>query len=467
MTLFLALLPLLVVVAALVARQSTTRSAVLGLVAAMVLATAFFDFSWNAGLATLTDWTVLVVEVMLIVGGGIAFAEAGKRSGDQAALSGWLAARLGTGVGPALAVAHGVTPLAESLTGFGVGVAIAVPLLVGLGFTGRRAAIIGLLGLCAVPWGAMGPGTLIAAELARVGFTEFGIICAVLSLPVFLGTGITAALVAAEGTSRRRAVGYAVASGLVLWVSILGANILIGTAPAGAVGAAITLGVHLLLHRARGMALGMSPRERRALLPYGLLLGGVLVTSVIIRIAGLEETAWRYLSSPALWLAATTVVCLRSQLFQLSGTVKRAFGTWVHVGPATGMFIFVGAVMAGSGMSGQIADALASLGGVYLALVPAIGAAGGFITASNSGANAMFAGPQAQAAATLGAPVLPVVASQNVSASLLTLATPSRIELARRLCPDEPAAGPVFRPLLLTQLPILVVLSVATVVLAA
>lgn len=467
MTILLALLPLLVVVAALVAKQSTTRSAIFGLVAAVVLATAFFDFGWSSGLNTLADWTVLVIEVMLIVGGGIAFAEAGRRTGDQAALSGWLAARLGTGVGPALAVAHGVTPLAESLTGFGVGVAIAVPLLVGLGFTGRRAAIIGLLGLCAVPWGAMGPGTLIAAELAGVGFTEFGVICAVLSLPVFLGTGITAALVAADGNSRRWAVGSAVASGLVLWVSILGANLLIGTAPAGAVGAAITLGVHLLLHRARGMASGMSTRERRALLPYAMLLGGVLLASVIIRIAGMEDSAWRYLSSPALWLAVTTVVSLRAQLFHLPGTARRAFGTWVHVGPATGMFIVVGAVMADSGMSGHIAEALASLGGVYFALVPVIGAAGGFITASNSGANAMFAGPQAQAAVTLGAPVLPVVAAQNVAASLLTLATPSRIELARRLCPDEPAPGPVFRPLLLTQLPILVVLSVVTVVLAA
>lgn len=50
----------------------------------------------------------------------------------------------------------------------------------------------------------------------------------------------------------------------------------------------------------------------------------------------------------------------------------------------------------------------------------------GFVTGSNSGANAMFAGLQAQTAVTLGAPALPVAASQNVSASLLTMASPAR-----------------------------------------
>lgn len=466
MTLVLAVAPLLVVVAALLLRQSTTRSAVLGLFAALVSAVAFFDFTWATAATTLNEWWALVLEVMLIVGGGIAFAEAGKRSGDQTAVSGWLKTHLGVGVAPALAVAHGVTPLAESLTGFGVGVAVSIPLLVALGFPGRKAAVIGLLGLCAVPWGAMGPGTLIAAELAQVGFTEFGVMSALLNLPVFLATGVVVALVAAEDTSRIRAVGAALASGLLLWLCILVANLIFGTAPAGALGAAVTLGAHLVVHRLRGTRLTMSRRELQALLPYGVLLGGVLAMSVLIRLAGVEGTAWRYLASPAPWLALTTVFTLRHQIFQLSPTARTAFSGWLPVGPATGLFIFVGAVMSASGMSGHIAEALAGLGTAYLFLVPVIGGAGGFITASNSGANAMFAGPQAQAAAALGAEVMPVTAAQNVAASALTMATPSRIELARQLCPDKPAAGPVFRTVLGTNLIVLPLLSVITALVA-
>lgn len=444
----LAALPLLLVLGALLARQSTFRAAVLGLVSAVLLAATWFGLSWEDATAATRQWWPLVVEVMLIVGGGIAFAEAGRRIGDQSELSGWLRSRLGNGVAPALAVVHGVTPLAESLTGFGVGVAIAVPLLVGLGYEGRKAAPIALLGLCAVPWGSMGPGTLIASQLTGVSFHELGLMCALLSLPVFLGAGIAAALIAADRTDRGHAMMLAVASGLVLWASIWAANFIFGTAPAGAVGAAFTLAVHLLIHRMRGTVLSMSRRQVHAAAPYALLLGGVLSVSVLLRGAGLEESWWRYAASPALWLALTTVFTVREQLWQLRPTLAHALRTWGHVGPATGMFIVVGAVMAISGMSGHIASALAGAGGFYFFLVPFIGGTGGFVTGSNSGANAMFAGPQAQTAATLGAPVLPVAAAQNVSASLLTMASPARVELAVRLCPDQPARQPAFRTIL-------------------
>ena len=368
------------------------------------------------------QWWPLVVEVMLIVGGGIAFAEAGRRMGNQARLSDWLRRSLGSGVAPALAVVHGVTPLAESLTGFGIGVAIAVPLLVGLGYEGRRAAPIGLLGLCAVPWGSMGPGTLIATELSGTGFREIGVMSALLSLPVFLGVGIAAALIAAERGDPARSVGMSVASGLVLWVSVTVANLVFGTAPAGAVGAVLTLAVHLFIHRlrarrSRGGRAGIPLAELRALATYSVLLGRVLVASVAVRVPGLEDTGWRYLASPALWLALTAVFTLRCAPFELFPTLPPALRTWVHVGPATALFPLLGAVMVGSGMSGQIAVTLAGLGGAHLFLIPVLGGVGGFITGSNSGANAMFAGPQAQAAQALGASVVPAAAAQNVSAS--------------------------------------------------
>lgn len=133
-TVWLAVLPLLVVIGALLARRSTLSAAAWGLSAAVVVAAAAFDLSWELAAELAGEWWPLVVEVMVIIGGGVAFAEAGRRMGDQARLSEWLRRCLGSGVAPALAVVHGVTPLAESLTGFGVGVAIAVPLLLGLGY---------------------------------------------------------------------------------------------------------------------------------------------------------------------------------------------------------------------------------------------------------------------------------------------------------------------------------------------
>lgn len=466
MNLILALLPLIAVIGALVARQSTLRSAILGLVSALIIALTWFGMSWQEGRAAAGEWWPLVLEVMLIVGGGIAFAEAGRRTGDQAELSGWLRPRLGTGVAPALAVVHGVTPMAESLTGFGVGVAIAVPLLLGLGYSGRQAAPLGLLGLCAVPWGAMGPGTLIAARLAEVGFDEFGVMCAILSLPVFIGTGIAAVVIVASPEERPRGIGLALASGLLLWVGIWGSNLLFGTATAGALGAAFALAGHLSIHRLRGMSMHATPRAWRALAPYVVLLGGVLLAKVALRLASLDSAPGSYLGSPALWLAVAVLFTLRSARHEVRPTLVHATRTWAYVGPATGLFIILGVVMAVAGMSAHIATALAGLGGLYLFLVPVLGGAGGFLTGSNSGANAMFAGPQAQAANALGASVLPVVAAQNVSSSLLTLASPSRIELAVRLCPDQPDRQPIFRLVLTLCLSLVAVLSVGTVLLA-
>ncbi|MDN6658848.1 MAG: hypothetical protein L0L18_07505, partial [Acidipropionibacterium jensenii] len=154
MTVLLSGLPLIAVIAALLARQPALRSAVLGVVLAAVIGAGWFDLSPSVAARAAASWWALVAEVALIVAGGIAFAEAGRLTGGQERLSSWLRRSLGTGIAPVLAIVHGVTPLAESLTGFGIGAMLAIPLLTALGLTGRRAATIGLLGVCAVPWGS-------------------------------------------------------------------------------------------------------------------------------------------------------------------------------------------------------------------------------------------------------------------------------------------------------------------------
>ncbi|KFI22779.1 L-lactate permease, partial [Nitrosococcus oceani] len=80
----------------------------------------------------------------------------------------------------------------------------------------------------------------------------------------------------------------------------------------------------------------------------------------------------------------------------------------------------------------------AQLGPAYPALAPWIGALGGFLTGSNTGASAMFAASQAQAAQAIGYPVLTLVAFQNVAASLATMAAVPRVMMACRIAQDTP-----------------------------
>lgn len=391
--------------------------------------------------------------------GGIVFAEVGRETGAQARLSDWLRASLGGGVAPVLAIVHGVTPFAESVTGFGIGAVLAVPLLSALGLDGRRAAIVGLLGLCTVPWGSMAPGSLIAAELGGVGFDAIGIASAIGSLPIFVVVGVAAVLVSGRG----RWIGClaAIGSALVLWVGVLGANLLAGTAPAGVLGGLFALAVHLLLSRFRGVRIEWPRGLRRVLVPYAVLIGGVLIAGAAVRACGATGTPWRFAASPAVWLFVAALVAARVKPGSFAAVRGRSTETWVRVGPATGLLVLLGVVMSVSGMSEEIASWVADLGRGTLFLIPFIGALGGFTTGSNSGSNAMFAAAHAHTVASIGAAPLPALAAQNVSAALLTMAAPARIELAVRLCPDPPPRNAVQLPLLAIDLALVALLGVA------
>lgn len=461
----LAALPFALVIVALLTRRSSLVTSVIGVGSAVVVCALWFPVTSVEVLTGVRDWWVLLVEILLIIAGGIAFAEVGKRTGALTSISEWLRRVLGTGVAPALAIAHGLTPLAEALTGYGIGVAIAVPLLVAIGYTSRQSVIIGLLGLCAVPWGAMGPGTMIAAQHAGLSFDELGVASAVFNLPVVLAAGLVAALCVTPRAHGLRAQTLAaaagLASGLALWAGVLGANLAFGMPPAGALGAAIVLALHLVLRRLRGAGLSMQRTVTRALLPYGVLLAGVVAASFVVRMLDATDSPSRVVASPALWLWIATVVASLMQRGTFTPAFRNTARIWVHVGPATALFVVMGVIMSISGMSGQLAASLATLDTGYLLVTPVIAAAGGFLTGSNSGANAMFGAPQALTAHATGANVLHLMAVHNVAASMGTMAFLARIELAARLCDDPPERAPILRVMLITVGTVVAILGVA------
>jgi lactate permease len=381
-------------------------------------------------------WAPILAEVLLIVGGGLLLSEVLHQAGGQAALANWIRARAGHGVGAVLLVVHGITPFAESLTGFGIGVTIGIPLLAHFGLPARKVAVIGLLGLCAVPWGSMGPGTLIAATMAQVPFHDLGVASAALSLIPFVVTGVVAAWLASPPGERPAAALQGLLSGILLTVTVLVANALFGTAPAGALGALAVIALHLLKGNAGAQTVALDPAGRRALWSYTLLLGGVLAAGALVHAIGLPEQ-WRYLASPALWLFVAAVWFSRG--LPSSQVRQRAWCSWTKVAPVTGLFIGLGILMAVSGMAAYLAHALAQAGPAYLAAAPFVGAMGGFITGSNSGANAMFATTQGEIARALGVEVLGFIAVHNVAAAFLLMGSPGKIEMAIQLSPLDAA----------------------------
>ena len=190
MTVFLSALPVLSTILALAFGARSLHAALFGVGAAALAILLAFPIPMDSIAPAIVRWTPILAEVLLIVGGGLLLSEVLRQASGQAALANWIDARSGQGVGAVLLVVHGITPFAESLTGFGIGVTIGIPLLAHFGLPARKVVVIGLLGLCAVPWGSMGPGTLIAATMSDLPFHDLGVTSAIISLIPFVVTGI-------------------------------------------------------------------------------------------------------------------------------------------------------------------------------------------------------------------------------------------------------------------------------------
>src|SRR5215218_4049532 len=167
----------------------------------------------------------------------------------------------------AAGVVVGVAPFFESVTGFGVAVVISAPILLAAGFTPLRSAVLASWGQCAVPWGALGVGTVIGAHLAGMGFGTLSDVSAFLSVPLFPVYGVAAVAIAGGWTGVRRRGAEAIVLGLVAGSGTLLTSLYLVPELSGAVGGLAATA--LFLARRRNRLAGVPVR---ALLPYAFLL---------------------------------------------------------------------------------------------------------------------------------------------------------------------------------------------------
>lgn len=440
----LAALPLLAAVLALALRLRALTAAALSVGVAVVLGLTVFRTpaaGWCAGLAGLTP---TILEVLAVLFGGVLLSRVLDRVGAQATIAGWVERSCaGQRERAGLLLVFGLTPFAESVTGYGLGAMIAVPLLRHLGFDRTRSLILALFGLFLTTWGALAPGALVASVLGGVGEIPLGVRSAQLAWVPVLCTGLATQLL----VHRRRALRVTplldlLLVGAALWGVLIGTNWLLGPPLAGVLGALAGTAVALLRFRLSGARIALDRATAQALLPYGVLVAGLLVTGTALRVTG-AGGPWRLLGLGSLWLVIAGAVALRQHRSSwplvradLAASVRR----WWPVGSATAGFLLLGAILTLTGMSAAVAGGLARLGHGYLFLAPFVGGLGGLVSGTVVGANAMFVASQAQAAHALGVPALELVSIQNLSAGVLTMAAPTRVALA--LVPAVEGAGP-------------------------
>lgn len=428
----LALTPILIAILLLLLKQSSWVAALAGAVLAAVLVAFVFPTPASVLVESGIDYFPLILEVALILLFGMLLARLLESAGSMSQISSWVESLSpGRPLGVALVV-FGIVPFAESVTGFGIGVTVGVPILRHLGCTLRQSAILGLLGLIAVPWGALGPGTTVAAALAGLDVDELGLATAwINAIPVII---VAIAVVAIMRPSPASALGI-IGAGALMWAGILASSYVIGMAPSGIIGSLIVILVVGALFMIRKRTTGLTRSLGVAVLPYGVLTIGLLLARTLH--SALPSAVTQIIASPPFWLAASCLIAAITVEGRRTVSIA-AVRSWVPIGVGTAAFMLMGWIMTTTGMSEAIGGLLPA--GLVL-LTPWLNSIGAVLTGSNTGANSMFTGTLTAVAASSHVSTLPVVAAGNAAGSLAALAAPPRVAMAVQIADSSVAAS--------------------------
>lgn len=348
----------------------------------------------------------LAAQPMAIVAGGLLFHAAVQRDAEgppRAATP----ARV-------FAVSLPLGAFLESVTGFAVGAVFALAALRAMGVRGSVALALALQSLVLVPWGGLGPGTLLGATLTGLPPHE---VARVAAWPTLAWLPLLAPLLwwlqAKAGLAvpaREKAMQALML--LVLGLLILGLHWVLPFEAVGVVGAGLV--AVWALWRAD------PPTDLRrafaAAAPYLLLAVALLAARAVP-----DAPAWRPFDDlPAfpvthvavvLWVVALGLLALRAAAAaRLAGALGRA------VRPMAVLLLYVvfGRWLAGGGVATALAAAiLDALGSAaWLAIAP-LGFLAGFVTGSNVAAHAALMPVQAALGAKLGLPPLLAPGVQN------------------------------------------------------
>lgn len=435
-------------------KQSSTNASLISYIAAIVIGFSSPAFSMN--ISSLFDATVegllLTVIVAYVLLFGIWLFHLMNEAGLIREIADFIANSTQDRTRQALMLVIAFSPLVESISGFGIAVIVVAPILIALGFPKIQAAMLSLISLTAVPWGALSTGTVIGANLTGISVHSLGAGTASLSIFVFLYfTLISVLIVGGWKEVQRKWLEILTVSGS-LFASIWFFSRFVSVELAGVFASLVTLFVEWLWIRLTETSSLKNANEKKqlndllkALSPYLLLTGMLFLsrlvppfTNWLLAHATLEIEKYSFqlplVYSPGFFLFLTCLFVIgRFHVASetIKKTLKETWKQWVPVNVSMFGFVAMAQVMMYSGMTDLLAETSADkLGSIFIVLAPLIGAMGGFLTGSNTGSNAMFMKLQVQTAELLQLPPELIANSQNASAGHITMASPSRVLLS-------------------------------------
>ena len=377
----------------------------------------------------------------------------------------------------ALLIAWGFASFIQGVTGFGVPVAVAAPLLIMLGFDPVHAASMVLVGHgWAVTFGSMGSSYYTIQLVTGFPGDVIGPHMALLFGPVIIASGLAVAALHGGWGDVKRAFVLVVISGAIMWggqvlFAWLGAPQIASSVPAMAGMVSISLISRTPLYKkdAAGAAVPepADPTQKQmsfwvAFLPYLLLIGLSIISQIgpikdavknimfaldypgyttsdgFVVEAANNYAPIRILNHPApliiISLIISALVLSRAGFWRGSVVKEAAKLTYQQSLSTTlgvALMVMMAVVMADSGMTVLLAQGIANASGPLFPFVsPYIGLLGSFMSGSNTNSNVMFGLLQVKTAEELNIGGVTIAAFQSIGGSIGSTMAPAKVLVA-------------------------------------
>jgi len=428
---------------------SAARAGVLGLAAAVILALTLFAPLSGGALETLTGAGAEALHstatILWIVLPALMLYEFQSRTGAldriRDALTGLTADRRLQ----AILIAWFFGLFMEGAAGFGTPVALAAPLLAGLGYPPVRAVTLALTGHAAgVSFGAVGTPTLAQIDLTGLSPTALAGSAALLHAGVSPLLLLVTVRLAGDGPLARSDYGWAALAWACFALPSVALASLAGPELPSLGGALIGLAVFatLLIRRTGATPPALAPLAQD-LAPYGAILALVLATRLM---GPLQETLsglsldWSlagdrfsggfaplYHPGTLLFAGLALGALATSRQGALTPSLSAALARLVPVALALLAMLALSRVMVHGGLIDALAEAAATTGALWPLLAPLIGVLGTFVTGSATASNILFTEFQTGVAASLSLPPVAMAAAQSFGSAIGNVIAPHNI----------------------------------------
>ena len=441
---------------------------------AVALALLAFGAEWgHVGIAA-AKGANLAVFVLSIVWAAVFLYNILDRLGAIDAIGRHMASLSNDQLAQALIIGWGFSSTIQGVTGFGVPVAVAAPLLVMLGVPPIRAAAMSLVGHgWAVTFGSLGSSYYTLQLVTGIDEAVLAPHMALLFLPVTIASGILVAHIQGGLRAVLRSLPLVVVAGGIMGGALYGLALAdapqVASLGAGMLGTAalvVLARTPLLVGARRDETVTMAaPAEGTAMppmlafMPYFVLIAlsfGAQVGPVKEAVSGLRlaldypgfttgqgftvapadnYAAIRLLAHPAPLIliatavsAAVYVATKRWRRGLVSGALKF---TYVQCGATTLSvlaMVAMAVVMADTGMTVLLAQGIARVSGPFFPLAsPFIGLLGAFMSGSNTSSNVMFGLLQVETARALGIGSVTIASMQSIGGSVGSSMAPAKV----------------------------------------